>query len=262
MKLYFGGCAEKDVFNLVDPTAFNEPEFEAHVVRALTCAYPDYHCIPFRADFSFEQKIRRSDLAHVHRGLSHWFVIEVELLSHSFLGHVVPQVRCFRYGDPLPMCIDLLCAEIPDMQIERAQEFIQYVPRSVVVVTNRRNDEWTVGLRAHDAQILTLSIFQRQDGQIVHELDGNLSIVSENLGFFRYSAIDRTLKLPASTSDVDGLHVQIEDPFGTTGDWLIMRTEEAVWLRKQYGDPGMPHNELVQVLRISSGRLKLVMTSF
>jgi len=61
---------------------------------------PHYRCIPFRADFSFDNQVKRSDLALVHQSLSHWFVVEIELVSHSLMGHVVPQVRCFRYGEP------------------------------------------------------------------------------------------------------------------------------------------------------------------
>lgn len=212
-----GGCGKNDVFNLVDPTGFSETEFEEHVIRALVCAYPEYHCIGFRADFSFENQVRRADLALVHRSQSHWFIVEVELLSHSFHGHVVPQVRCFRYGDPLSICADILCDEIPQMDYPKALSFLQYVPRSVVVVVNRRSAEWASGLRALDAQLLALSLFRRNDGQIAHELDGNLLVVNENLGFFRYSATDRSLKLPPTTADVAGL-VQIEDPFGITGD--------------------------------------------
>jgi hypothetical protein len=55
MKIFIGGnCHSDAAFNLLDPSAFTEGEFEVHAVKALVCAFPDYHCIPFRADFSFE----------------------------------------------------------------------------------------------------------------------------------------------------------------------------------------------------------------
>jgi len=261
MKLFVGGdCASRDVFNLLDPSAFSEAEFESHAVKALVCAYPEYYCIAFRADFSFENELRRSDLALVHRSLSHWFIVEVELLSHSLLGHVVPQVRCFRYGDPLSSCIELLCDAIPEINYSRAVSFIQYIPRSVVVVVNRHSSEWVSCFRGLDVQMITLLVYRRKDGQIAHEIDGSLLVVKENLGFFRYSAIDRSLRLPPSISDITD-RVQIEDPFGVVGSWLVSRTEEATWLTKEAGDPGFPHNEMLQVLRTNAGTLKLSFTS-
>ncbi len=204
MKLFIGGnCDSKDVFNLLDPSAFSEIDFEAHAVRALVCAYPGYHCIAFRADFSFENQIRRSDLALVHKSFSHWFIVEVELLSHSLMGHVVPQVRCFRYGDPLSSCAGLLCDAIPQMDFSRAVSFLQFIARSVVVVVNRTSAEWKSCFRGLDVQMLTLSIYRRADGQIAHEIEGSLFVVKENLGFFRYSAVDRSLRLPPTVPDID-----------------------------------------------------------
>jgi hypothetical protein len=261
MKIFIGGnCASDDVFNLLDPSAFSEADFEAHAVRALVCGYPEYYCIAFRADFSFENQIRRSDLALVHKSFSHWFIVEVELLSHSLMGHVVPQVRCFRYGDPLSSCAGLLCDAIPQMNYARAISFLQFIPRSVAVIVNRSSAEWLSCFRGLDVQMLTLSVYRRNDGQIAHEIDGSLFVVKENLGFFRYSAIDRSLRLPPTVSDMQD-RVQIEDPFGATGSWIVSRTEEAVWLTKEIGDPGLPHNEMLQIMRTASGGLKLSLTS-
>jgi hypothetical protein len=261
MKIFIGGnCASEAIFNLLDPSAFSEAEFEAHTVKALACAYPEYYCIAFRADFSFENQVRRSDLALVHKSFSHWFIVEVELLSHSLMGHVVPQVRCFRYGDPLSSSASLLCDTIPQMDYSRAVSFLQFIPRSVLVVVNRASTEWRSCFRGLDVQMLTLSVYRRSDGQIAHELDGGLLVVKENLGFFRYSAIDRSLRLPLTLADLED-RIQIEDPFGVTGSWIVSRTEEAVWLTKEMGDPGLPHNEMLQILRTANGGLKLSLTS-
>lgn len=261
MRIFIGGnCSSEATFNLLDPSAFTEGEFEVHAVKALVCGFPDYHCIPFRADFSFENQVRRSDLALVHKSLSHWFVVEVELLSHSLMGHVVPQVRCFRYGDPLSSTAGVLCDAIPEMDYARAISFLQFIPRSVVVVANRSNAEWNACFKGLDVQMLTVSVYRRNDGQIAHKIDGSLFVVKENIGFFRYSATDRTLRLPHNFTEAEG-RIQIEDPFGVTGTWLISRTEDAVWLTKDMGDPGLPHNEMIQVLRTSTGKLKLSLTS-
>jgi hypothetical protein len=146
------------------------------------------------------------------------------------------------------------------MDYARAVSFLQFIPRSVVIVANRSNAEWNACFKGLDIQMLTVSVYRRNDGQIAHEIDGSLFVVKENIGFFRYSAIDRSLRLPLNFTEAEG-RVQIEDPFGVNGSWIVSRTEEAVWLTKEMGDPGLPHNEMLQVLRTSTGRLKLSLTS-
>ena len=88
-----GSCEAANVFTLVDPTSFSEAEFETHAIAALQCFYWDYHCIRFGGGIEFEGVIHEPDLALIHRSFSHWFIIEVELLSHSLHGHVVPPCR-------------------------------------------------------------------------------------------------------------------------------------------------------------------------
>jgi hypothetical protein len=146
------------------------------------------------------------------------------------------------------------------MAHSRAVSFLQFIPHSVVVVANRSSVEWSTCLKGLDVQMLTVSVYQRADGQIAHEIDGSLFVLKENIGFFRYSAIDRSLRLPQTFTEVEG-RIQVEDPFGVTGTWIVSRTEEAVWLTKELGDPGLPHNEMLQVLRTSTGKLKFSLTS-
>src|ERR1700723_1024466 len=90
-------CRKENVFRQLGPTAFSEIEFEAEVVRALTCLLPNYFCGVFAGSFLLDDERRSADLALIHKTLSHWFVVEVELASHSLSAHVLPQVRCLRF---------------------------------------------------------------------------------------------------------------------------------------------------------------------
>lgn len=262
MKLFIDNkCSNDAAFDLVDPSGFSEGVFESHAVKALVCAFPEYRCIPFRADFSFDGQIKRSDLALVHQSFSHWFIVEVELVSHSLMGHVVPQVRCFRYGEPFSSCADLLVEAIPGMEYSRAVSFLQFIPRSVLVVVNRHSTEWASCLRGLDIQMITVTVYRRKDGLVAHEIDGSLTVAKENLGFFKYSASDRSIRIPPTVPlELEG-ELRVEDPYGAVGLWIASRSEDALWLTKLTGDPGFPHNEMLQLLRTSNGMLKLAMTS-
>lgn len=107
-KLLTGECHPDNIFQLVDPTTYVEGDFEAEVVKALSCLMPEYRCGVFAGAFVLEGERRVADLALVHKSLSHWFVVEVELAGHSLEHHVLPQVRCFRYGDPEHSCVTSL----------------------------------------------------------------------------------------------------------------------------------------------------------
>jgi hypothetical protein len=122
-----GDCVKNNLFEIWDADAARETEFELIVAKALMCIYPAYHCFPFGGTFKLEDNISRPDIALVAKDMSHWFVIEVELISHSLDGHVLPQIRTFRYGEPQPDCISVLSREL-SMDPSQIQTFLVTVP--------------------------------------------------------------------------------------------------------------------------------------
>jgi len=251
-----GACTSENIFHLVNPAEFSEEEFEQHAIAALRCSFADYHCVPFHAPFIFEGVIHEADLALIHKKYSHWFIVEVEMTSHSLHGHVIPQVSCFRFGEPLPACADILCKGLPGLDSGTALSLLRYVPRSVAVLTNRANSEWSSVLAALSTQLVTVSVFSSEDGRVAHETEGSLHVAAENLGFWTYSAIDRSIKLPLSSDLKEGT-VQIEDVYGLVGNWQVRRSSEGFWLTKLRGAPGIPDGILVQVIRSYLGKMKV-----
>lgn len=261
MKTFISGeCTADKIFALIDPTSFSEAEFEGHVRAALTCVFPEYHCVSFRGGFSFDEDVFESDLALVHRSFSHWFVLEVELVSHSLQHHVLPQVRAFRFGRPLESCVSYLCRHIPGVDVMRAHSLLRYVPKNVAVIANRADSEWTATLRGCDVQLLTVSVFKRNDGLIAHETEGSLYVPHESLGFFSYSASNRSFRAPLGTGLSEG-EIQIEDPTGAVGVWIVRTSIDALWVTKQIGDPGIPNNSLLQILKTHTGRITMRLPS-
>jgi hypothetical protein len=257
MKIFIDDSSEnKNVFQLIDPTQFSEAEFEREVIKAFRCFFPNYFCGSFKGDFSFEGVTRTADVALIHKNWSHWFVVEVELTSHSLEGHVLPQIRCFRYGEPTDSCITSLCNGFIGFDRNRAESLLRFVPRSVAVVVNRYKHEWAMCLKGVDAQMITLSTFRESGGRIAYEIEGNLHVVQESLGFAIYSAIDRSFRMPL-LSDIPRGRLQIEDPFGVLGTWIARESDESLWITKEIGDPALPHNEYLQILRTFDGRITL-----
>jgi len=251
-----GDCRSDNTFTLSDPSEFSEIQFEAEVVKALSCLFPSYFCGVFGGSFRLDGERHAADLALIHKGFTHWFVVEVELVSHSLDFHVLPQVRCFRFGETETACITSLCNGFPGIDRERAATLLEFVPRSVAVVANRFDPTWALTLKGLDVQLLTVSVFKGSGGRTAHEVEGSLHVARENIGFARYSSIDKSLLLPK----VCGLplgEIQMEDPFGTASSWTVREAGSALWVTKNFGDPALPHGEYIHIVRTFDGRITM-----
>lgn len=251
-----GACRPDTIYSLVDPTMFTELEFEQHVRAALECVYRDYHCIPFRGVFQFDGDTNVADLALIHKQFKHWFVIEVELVSHSLYGHVIPQVRSFQYGTPADSCAEQIGDGVPQCDIKQARTLLKFVPKSVAVVANRADKNWIEVLRGHNVQFVAVSIFKTTYGGYALETEGSLDEPSVSLGFFTYSATNRAIRVSLSCGLPIG-ELQIEDPYGTVGSWTVRAAPDALWITKNAGDPGFEDNTLLQIIRKRTGKLTL-----
>lgn len=255
-RLMTGECDPDNVFDLVDPTLFYETSFEAEAIKALTCLMPDYLCGIFAGAFVLEGERRISDLALIHKSLSHWFVVEVELIGHSFENHVLPQVRCFRYGDPDESCIASLVRGFSGMSSTQAQNVLKYVPRHVAVVSNIHSPDWTQRLTVLDVQHLSVFVYRDRNGRSAHAIEGSLIARSSSLGFATYSATDNCLRISKGCGIPVG-SIQMFDQFGSLSDWTSREESGVLWISKNDGRCIIDHGAYVQIIRNSEGRLHL-----
>jgi hypothetical protein len=250
-----GDCVQQNLFERWDADATSETQFEYIVAKALSCIYSKYNCILFGGGFRLDDQVSRPDLALIAKDYSHWFIIEVELITHSLQGHVLPQVRAFQYGDPQPDCVKILAREtgLPASQI---QTFLRAVPRSVAVIVNKRNREWEIALGSLQVQMLTVTAFKSSAGVEAVEVDGQLAVLQEHLGFGTFSATYRSLRFPASVKLPDG-EIMIADSDGSTGTWTVIRDGAVAWITKTIGVPDILHGSQIQLVRTYGGRISI-----
>jgi hypothetical protein len=254
--LVAGACDPENILHLVNPTEFLEGDFEAEVVRALGCLMPDYLCGVFSGAFVLEGERRVADLALISKNLSHWFVVEVELLGHSLEHHVIPQVRCFRYGEPESSCVTSLVRGFGMLSSSEAQSLIDHVPRHVAVVGNVYDDAWARAFALLDVQYLTVSVYGDRKGRTAHEVEGRLAARAESLGFAQFSAIDNCLRLPNRFGLPSG-RIQLVDQFGSLSSWIAHEEDGILWIRRERGPTLIPHGTYVQVIRAFGGQVCL-----
>lgn len=251
--LLVGEKSPENVFVLEDPDAPTEAEFEAEVFKALSWMYPKHFCFPFTGSFRHGTRSYKPDLALVARDGSHWFVIEVELVSHSFENHVLPQIRAFQEGVPQPDCWAQISTRL-GLGEEQARVLIERIPRTIAVVANKRAPDWSKALQTISVQMLSVSIYKSDAGLVATEVEGMLECLAENLGFGYYSATDRSLRFPKNTRLEQGV-VQIFDPEGALSYWVVTPSAEGVWLTKEVGLPGFTQGACIQLIRTAEGRL-------
>lgn len=254
-KMMVAPCRPDMIFTLSDPDAPSETEFEGITIRAFGCLYPQYQCVVFGGRFYYEEQYRKPDLAMIARDNSHWFVVEVEMLSHSLERHVLPQIRALRYGEPQKECASILSREL-GIDIGEAQTLIERVPRAVVVVANGSRTDWEQSLRAHQAQFLTVSRFVSDSGQEAFEINGVLLATKESLGFGVYSAPDTMIRFRTSVNLPDG-HIQMEGTSGGASLWRVIRDDRYAWVAKETGRPDIPNGAHVQLVRTLDGRITM-----
>lgn len=254
-KVMVSPCQPDHIFTMCDPDLPGETEFEAITLRAFGCIYPQYQCVVFGGRFFYEGEYRKPDLAMIARDRSHWFVVEVELVSHSLEGHVLPQVRAFRYGEPQSECATIVSREL-DLDLGEAATLISRVPRAIVVVANRLRVDWEHAVRAHQGQLVVVTRFASPAGREAFEVAGSLAAIKESLGFGIYSSQDAMIRFAASIGLPDG-HIQMEGVSGVTSLWRVIRDERWAWVRKDAGRLDVPDGAHVQLIRAIDGRITL-----
>ena len=257
MKLILlGDSRDDDALRLSDPDSVSEAEFEHSVVGALARAYPNYQCFIFGGTFIHQEcGAKRPDLALVARDLSHWFVIEVEIASHSLNHHVLPQVRAFVYGEPQEDCVSSVARAL-SIDRQRAGTLVRVIPKSVAVISNRRDEDWAEAIHALNAQMLVVSRFSSDSGLRAVEIDGELRAVQEHLGFGKFSAVDRSVRFAPSTRLPIGI-VELVDQRGAATDWRVSAGQGALWVTKVQGKPSWPDGIVLQLVLTRDSRLLL-----
>lgn len=250
-----GDCATENIFEIWDADAARESEFEFIVAKALICIYPNYHCFPFAGSFKLEDNVSRPDIAMVAKDMSHWFVIEVEIISHSLDAHVLPQIRAFRYGEPQSDCVGILSRELR-MDPGQVETFLLSVPRTVAVIANKRHRDWEISFRSLEVQLLTVSAFSSPAGVQAVEVDGRLIAQQEHIGFGYYAATDRSLRFHRGVNLPDGA-IMIDEFSGAGSMWTVTRDASYAWVTRNKGTPDILNGSLIQMVRAYGGRFSI-----
>lgn len=191
----------------IDPQAFFESEFEAVILQNVHLLCPNAKLLPFKQTvFSSEYESKRPDLALIDLDYRFWWVIEVELASHSLSGHVIPQTRVLvegRYGDEH---VNALLRQDPSLDAVRLEAMMRGEPPQVVVVSNRYDARWDKELNAIGVAYSVFNVFRSMlnndiflfDGALPEQGGNQLSVITPAKGLPRFFRVHSPGALPVA----------------------------------------------------------------
>ena len=136
------------------------------------------------------------------------------------------------------------------------QTLLMAVPRSVVVIANKRHRDWEIALRSLQVQLLAVSAFNSSAGLQAVEIDGKLIARKEHLGFGQYFATDRALRFHRAIQLPDG-EIMIDNFDGSGSMWTVTRDGTSAWVTKNLGLPDIANGAFIQMIRVFGGRFSI-----
>ena len=124
-----------------EPRAPNsEKEFEDQVLRVARVLMPNYETASWKPLIRDRHgRGARPDLAMVSHDLEDWYVIEVELASHSIRGHIAPQLKTLGDGVYDSSLVRSLRNSFPSKDVEALTRMVRRDP-GLLCIANEYTD--------------------------------------------------------------------------------------------------------------------------
>lgn len=236
-------------YDPVSPDSVYEPEFEDLVIQHAPVLFPDYHCVRYSRLVTSPAGDSRADLALVDREYRSWYVVEIELASHSLAGHVLPQMQRLSLARYSESDAEWIAERSPSVDLDRLKLLVESTSPSFIVVVNAPVPRWIEPLRGLGVTVAVVEPFRdRLDRHLLRINGEQPAVASEALTtltrgidwFRRYHRFDNpgAIVLPQSgeleilwdgtafsarTKWIGGsLHVSL-DPGGIMPDELTLR---------------------------------------
>ena len=233
--------------------SFYETEFEAIVEQNAEPLFPGFRLVPFKLTVHADSMgSGRPDLALVRNDYGEWWVIEVELTSHSLFGHVIPQIAKFKTGEYTVEHADYISSKAPDLDPNQLRIMMKGEPPRILVVAEAQSMEWERAIDANGAHMMAFEPFRSEDNRNLFRVIGRFPDRDSDL----VSTCRRDPQLPSMLIvDRPGalihggqeVHFEIRCEDVPT-PWRILETETRVWLVPVGPDP-FPENDRFELVR-------------
>jgi hypothetical protein len=218
-------------YQTISSTQRYEAEFESIILTRSEALFPGLTPARFRKVVHSSTDSAIPDYALIdHRYLS-WWIVEVELSSHSLDSHVIPQVRTFcdaTYGEEEA---EYLCRANPSMDSQKVFTLLRGRPPSVLVVVNEACPEWRRPLEALGARLAVFEVFRSELDRYVFRMNGYTP--SGSVASATRCRADRSLPFflrVESPNLLEGRQQLIIEHQGSLTEWERVQNQDTVWI--------------------------------
>jgi hypothetical protein len=164
---------DDQVFHPLTPGALYESSYESIILARASVLFPNYKCYRFNPMVSSSLGEAAPDLILVAEGFQTWVVVEVELASHSFNGHVRPQMERLasaRYG---AREAKWLADRNPFVDHERIADLMSAQSPRIFMIVNASVPTWEQSLRQMGIGVLVAEPFRNRLDAMALRLQGD-----------------------------------------------------------------------------------------
>ena len=246
-------------FEQVSVSALYETEYERVFSSNVDRIYPYYFLAPFKLTVSDETESAKADFALIHKECRDWWVVEVELGSHSLDGHVLPQVRTLSRAVYGQREADYLCEKLPQLDRDLVTTMMKGQQPRVLVMVNTPKPAWVEPLKRFDALVGVFEIFRSERNRYVFRLNGEhppqvVELVSDCY-FDRLLPRFLVIQSPGILSCRHGQRITLQFDDGVT-EWERIDIENMVYL-SPIGANALNAKEKYELLRLESGSMAI-----
>lgn len=152
-------------YDELGPGSLYEAEFERIVIQYLDNICPGFVPVPFKITVTAAHGAARADLALVQSNYLAWWVVEVELTSHSLKGHVLPQVETLADAAYGRREADYLASKSERLDRVKLRDMVLGEQPRVLVIANSRKEGWEEPLRRLGARLAFFQLFRSDRGR-------------------------------------------------------------------------------------------------
>jgi hypothetical protein len=224
---------EGEWYDPVAPTSIYESDFQAMVVAQAQHIFPDYAVIRFDKIVASEHGAAKADLALVDRHYRFWWVVEIELSTHSLEGHVRPQVQTLSSAEYGADEAGYISDRSPGLDAAKVQQMMKGNQPRVLVVVNAPMPYWQISLSHLGAIVAVVEVYRSDKNRLVFRLDGDYPALPHN--FVSHCHLDSALPKLMVVESPGGLPQTMDSRLtirfeGGVTRWLKVESRDTVWL--------------------------------
>jgi hypothetical protein len=213
------------------PGSLYEEEFETIVRQEGSDLFPNYVVGSFKVTVASEAGLVKPDLAVIDPHYRRWWVVEVELATHSLRSHVLPQIHKLVIGDYGVAHARYLARELVGLSEDALATMMKGAPPGVIVVVNDFVPAWEEPLKAAGADLFVVRLFRSGANVHLFHVAGALPSTDTNtLSLCHRDALMPNmirLDAPGSMRSTEVLEILYK---GAVTYWKQIESRDTVWL--------------------------------